>query len=79
MAQKGTSFEEFLPIIMCFNVTMVNLNKNFYATGVRGLFFYKKLFKRYEIDALILKESFLIKIDLDYKFMTYCKGRYLPE
>lgn len=44
-----------------------------------GSFFYKKLFKRYEIDALILKESFLIKIDLDYKFMTYCKGRYLPE
>lgn len=39
MAQKGTSFEEFLPIIMCFNVTMVNLNKNFYAAGVRGLFF----------------------------------------
>lgn len=65
---------------MCFNMTMVKLNKKFYAAGVRGApFFYKKLFKLCEIDTLILKESFLIKIDLDYKFMTYCKGRYLLE
>lgn len=31
MAKKGTSLNVFLPIIMCFNMTMVDLNNDFYA------------------------------------------------